>query len=229
MEPTQIYGVVAGGMLLSLFLYRSYLRISNWIQDRTLFYIFKYLIYPLFFRRRVFLGPVTRGRFTLVFVYWLGTAFCNVIGVKTWSQASSRAGVLSVLHLIPLLFSTRLSFAADLLGLSLKSYIRFHGVLGHMAFWQGLAHVLFQTTHNVFRIRDTLQFYGLLVFSSCIRSARLTFIRPPFLLLSSCCFSFADIPFTNSLKKHIFFWRLFWSSQSGNILRDRDSRAFTSL
>lgn len=167
MEPTQIYSIVAGGMLFSLFLYRSYSRISDWIQDRTIFYVFKYLIYPLFFRRRWFLDPITRWRFTLTFVYWLGTALCNVIGVKTWSQASNRAGVLSVLHLIPLLFSGRLSFAADLLGLSLKSYVRFHGVLGYMAFWQGLAHVLLQITHNVFRIRDSLQFYGLLVSVLC--------------------------------------------------------------
>lgn len=163
MDPTQIYGIVAGGMFLALFLYRTCSQISDWVQDRTVFYVFKYLVYPLLFRRRGLFGPITRWRAILIFVYWLGTFLCNVIGVKTLPQASKRAGVLSVLHLIPLLFSGRLSFAADLLGLSLRPYIRLHGLLGLMAFCQGLTHVLIHVTHNIFRITDAVQFSGLLV------------------------------------------------------------------
>ena len=97
-----------------------------------------------------------------------------MIEIKTLSEASKIAAVLSVLHLIPLLFSSRLSFAADLLGMSLKSDNGFHGLLGYMAFLQKLTHVLLQIIHNVFRIRDALQFFGLLIFALCFSSIRLT-------------------------------------------------------
>ena len=158
MEPTQIYAIVAGAMLCSLLLYRTCSRVSGWIQDRAIFYAFKYLIYPFFLRRRGFPDPITRWRVTLVSMCWLGTALCNVIEIKTLFEASKTAGVLSVLHLVPLLFSSRLSFAADLLGLSLKFYNGFHGLLGYLAFLQGLTHVPLQIIHNVFGLEMHCKF-----------------------------------------------------------------------
>ena len=163
MTPTQIYSIIAGGMLFALFSYRMSSMLSRWIQDRTIYLIFKHLIYPFLFRRRTFLQPFSRWRILLLVLYWSATTVCNVIGVETLAEAGTRAGVLSTIHIIPLMFSSRLSFAADLLGLSLHTYHALHGSIGFMAFVQGLIHVLIFVFHNTLQFRDSLQFYGFLV------------------------------------------------------------------
>ena len=163
MEPVQIYAITAGGLFVILLFYCASASISRWIQDRTLFYVFKYLIYPILVRRRRFFSPITRWQVLWTAVYWGLTAVCNVVGVNTVVQAGNRAGSLSVLHLIPLLFTGRLSFAASLLGLSWQSYVRLHSSVGVIAFLQGLIHTLIFITHNTFRLQDAQQFYGFLV------------------------------------------------------------------
>ena len=68
-------------------------------------------------KRHGFIGSLSRWRLLLTTVYWSETAVCNVVGVRTLAQAGTRASILSTIYLIPLLFSNRLSFAADILGL----------------------------------------------------------------------------------------------------------------
>ena len=168
MEPVQIYAITAGGVFVVLLLYCASSSISRWIQDRTLFYVFKYLIYPLLIQRRRCLAPFTRWQLLWTVIYWGLTLVCNLIGVRTMSQAGTRAGSLSVLHLIPLCFAGRLSVAADLLGLSWRTYVTLHSSIGVMAFLQALVHALIFVTHSVFLIHDTQQFYGLLVWQGSI-------------------------------------------------------------
>ena len=104
-----------------------------------------------------------RWRALLTLLYWLGTGACNIIGVRSLPEASNRAGTISIIHLIPLLFSDRLSFAADLLGLPLHSYLNLHGAMGFMTFVQGAIHILLFLLRNPLRTGNTVQFYGLLV------------------------------------------------------------------
>ena len=163
MDPTQIYGIAAGGILLALFLFGLSSVISLWIQNRTFFFVLKYLVYPLLWKRHGVLGSLSRWRFLLTIIYWSGTIVCNIAGVSTLAQAGTRAGILSTIHLIPLLFSDRLGFAADFLGLSLHSYLKFHGSIGFMAFIQALIHVLLFLFYNTFHSKEPIQFYGLLV------------------------------------------------------------------
>lgn len=163
MDPTQIYGITAGGMFLGLLSYRIFSIMSCWIQDRTLFLMLKYLVYPFIFRRRTFLQPFNRWRLLLLTLYWSATMTCNLIGIKSLAEAGTRAGVLSTLHIIPLTFSNRLSFVADLLGLSLHTFHALHGSIGFMAIVQALIHVLIFVLHNALRLRDPLHFYGFLV------------------------------------------------------------------
>ena len=167
MDPTQIYGITAGGILFVLFVFRLSSSISIWIQDRTFFLILKYLVYPLLWKRHGLIESVSRWRFLLTFVYWSGTAACNFTGVNTLAQVGTRAGILSTIHLIPLLFSNRLSFAADILGLSFQTYSKLHSSLGSMAFAQALLHVVIFFSRNPFHLKETLQFYGFLVSHHC--------------------------------------------------------------
>lgn len=170
MKPTQIYCIAAGGMFLTLFLYQLSSSISHWIQDRTVFYIFKYLIYLFIYKRRYLLPSMTRLRFTLLLIYWTDTAICNVVGVRTISQADSRAEVLFTINLISLFFADRLSFAADLFGLSLQTYIQVHDSIECMTIIQRLIHILIFITRNALHFKDSMQFYDFLI------SMRLPFV-----------------------------------------------------
>lgn len=126
MDPILIYGIAAGGVFTTCLLYCASSYISRWIQDRTLFYIFKYLVYPIIIRRTRLSSPIPRWHAILITVYWLGTAVCNLARVDTIMQAGNRAGALAVLHLIPLLYINRATMAADLLGISLQTFMRLH-------------------------------------------------------------------------------------------------------
>lgn len=163
MDPTHIYSLIVGSILLSIISYRLFQYISQWIQNRTVFFIFKYLIYPVVYHRRRFLNPITRWQFLLTLFYWIATATCNVFGIKSISEAGKRAATISIVHFIPLLLTDQLSFGADLLGLSLKTYSKIHGSLGLMAIIQSLIHILTYVTRNTFQIKDSFHFYGLLV------------------------------------------------------------------
>lgn len=163
MHPVQIYSFVLGGMLALLLFYQVSSSVLSWAQRRTIFYVFKHLVYPLFLKRHLLLGPTTRWETMLILLYWTGTAICNVIGVKSLPEAGLRAGSISVFHLIPLLLSDRLCFAADLFGLSPQLFRKCHTSLGLMATAQAIIHVAIFLSKNPFQVHRTTHFYGLLV------------------------------------------------------------------
>ena len=163
MDPVIIYGIIAGAISAILAIYRASSHISRWLQQRTLFYVFKYLIYPTFIRRRRFLGPFTRWRILCTLVHWIATAVCNVVGVRDLPQASSRAGSLATLHLVPLLFGNRLSFTADLLGLSLQTCVVLHKSIGIMAVIQASVHTILFFMRSTLTLQSSRHFWGLLV------------------------------------------------------------------
>lgn len=163
MDPVTIYGITAGGIAFLSIAYCVSSYVSRWIQDRTLFYIFKHLIYPILIQRNRISTPFSRWHAFLMVIYWSGTAACNLVGVGSIPQAGNRAGTLAALHLVPLLFTNRPSFAAGLLGISLQTYLKLHTSIGLMAFLQALIHIVIFLTRNVFHIGDMLQFYGFLV------------------------------------------------------------------
>ena len=169
MEPVKIYSLAAGGVFALAFVYCVSSSISRWIQNRTLFYILKYLIYPIFIRRTRLSGPFSRWRAILTIAYWIGTAACNLIGVKTIAQVGKRAGSLATLHLVPLLFASRASFAADLLGVSLQTFLSFHTTIGLMALVQSVVHTAIFFAHHTISFKEKIQFYGLLVSFSVIK------------------------------------------------------------
>ena len=73
-------------------------------------------------------------------VHWAGTIFCNVYGIHSISDAGQRAGNLALVHLAPLLATTQLSFASNLMGLSLTVTRSIHRAFGLMAAVQSAFH-----------------------------------------------------------------------------------------
>ena len=172
------------------FLYRVSSFISRWIQNRTLFYIFKYLIYPTLIRRSRFFDPLSPLHAIMISVYWLGTAACNVVGARTITQVGKRAGALATLHLIPLFFANRMSLVADLLGISLQTYLRLHKSIGIMALLQSLIHTSIYLSQHTVNLKDHMQFYGFLVSKIAIESV----ISCLSISLGCCRFCFTTAP-----------------------------------
>lgn len=142
MQPVLLYAIVVGGLLGSFFAYRASLGISDIVRSRLAALILKHLIYPFVFRRQRFLPPVTRLHILTQVLYWSGTVVCNFIGISDFPEASSRAGTLAIFHFIPLMLGSRLSFAADLLGLPYRTFIHLHSSVGLMAVVQSTLHVV---------------------------------------------------------------------------------------
>lgn len=169
-------------------------------------------------RRSRLSSPISRWHALLLFMYWSGTAICNVVGVDTMTQASSRAGSLATLHLIPLLFTNRLSFAADLLGLSLQTYLSLYTSMGLMALVQSLIHTVIFFTHNPINLREDLQLYGFIVrsrisqrafniFTNCERALLLSprWYRSPY-------FERRFLKFVRKCTMLLLYWSPIWYS-----------------
>lgn len=166
MNPVQIYSIAAGGILGLLLIFQASSIISTWIQKRTLFYVLKYVVYPVFLRRRSLIGPIGRWHGLLIFLYWASTAVYNVLGVVSLPEAGIRAGSISVFHLIPLLLSDRLGLAADLLGLTSQSIQKCHTSVGLMAIVQGIIHVVIIFRYKTISFQEPSHLFGLMV---CLR------------------------------------------------------------
>lgn len=163
MDPSRAYAIAAGGLFLLILLYRLTTRILSFIRSRTVFFLLKHFIYPYVFRRHRFMELVTREQFILQVVYWCATAACNFIRVNTMAQASARAGTLSVINLIPLLFAGKLSIAADLFGVSLRGFYGLHRSVGFMVVVQGLVHISILLKEKMVSVHAPYQIYGILV------------------------------------------------------------------
>jgi hypothetical protein len=74
--------------------------------------------------------------------HWGITAFYNVFRVRTISQASTRAGQLGLLHMIPLLSPMQTVLSSHALDISLTTAEYIHITLGSMAVVQGCLHCI---------------------------------------------------------------------------------------
>lgn len=159
-----IYTYVAAGILLLLLLQRYVLRICKAVFNPRLFILFsRHLVLPYLFRRRGFLGPISRLRAGLHVLHLGGTLTCNIFGVHDISAARSRAGSLAVLHLIPLLFVPNLNLAAEIFGISLSVYHHLHRALGWMTVLQTALHVAFAVHRVTIDLNDRAQQHGFMV------------------------------------------------------------------
>lgn len=68
-DPVPIYSIAAGGVVIVCLLYYTSSYISHWIQDRILFYIFKYLVYPIIIRRTRLSSLISRWHAILMTLY----------------------------------------------------------------------------------------------------------------------------------------------------------------
>lgn len=177
MDPTQIYALCIGAVGFLLIAHRlscclhiyslpfravTYLRFP-WPSIQL--FLFKHFAYPFLYRRPRVLASMTRLGAILRVAYWALTATCNLYKAGTLAEVGGRSASLAVITLVPLLLTGRLSLVADLLGISLRSYVRIHGTMGIMACVQALIHILISIKVRGFSLDNFQHLYGLLVWS----------------------------------------------------------------
>jgi hypothetical protein len=151
-DPIIIYIYVFAGLVAALYL-QQYLkfilhpRLTSPIGP-VAGPIIRHLVLPFLLRRRSLWGPVTRLQAILHVLHFAGTIVCNIIGVPGLAGFRSRAGLLAILHLLPLTVIPQLSLGSAFFHISLQTYRKLHTSFGIMAIFQSVLHVIFaiQTT-----------------------------------------------------------------------------------
>jgi len=162
MESTQLYAIAAGGILSIIILYHFCNYLVQLASEHALVFCLKHLFYPFMLARHRFVGPWTRSSAVKQCLFWALTAFCTVFRTSTLADAGTRAGMLSMINMIPLYSGLHLSFVADLLGVSVRAYTRIHGSLGVMTGALALFHAVVAVTGGRSTSQDT-NIYTLMV------------------------------------------------------------------
>jgi hypothetical protein len=139
MDITQIYAMAIGGFFGLLLALRTITSLVRILQPYML--LVKHFFYPLVLRRHRFFGPWTRAQVFCHLFYLTINLFCSTYQVSTVQEAGDRAGVLSLINIMPTCLGWHLSFISDILGLSLLAYRHIHASTGAMSVFLGLFHV----------------------------------------------------------------------------------------
>ncbi|KAF2672904.1 cell surface metalloreductase [Microthyrium microscopicum] len=132
MDVTQAYAIAAGCGLFCLLLFRTRHLMKSLLKTVEL-RTSQFLIYPQLVRRHRYLGPWSWAGLLVPAGYIAVNMFCVGFKASSLRVASLRAADLALINLIPAFASLHLNFPADVLGLTLKTYRRFHRVLGAMS------------------------------------------------------------------------------------------------
>jgi hypothetical protein len=169
LTSTVIYAITICAIFVGLLLLRfvpigSFIStVRRFFQNHVPLFLLREIVYPLLYRRFRFLAPITRLRALALVTYASVTVVFNIIGVHTATEASIRAGWLSVTNLIPLFASARLAMAANALGLPLREAFAVHTAAGSMVIAQAAIHIYLQLRNSRFRWDNSVSFYGVLV------------------------------------------------------------------
>ena len=164
MDVTDIYAIAAGGLYGIILFVNFVTRSISFLRTYLSVIILRHVIYPFFLRRHRVLGPWTRSSVLLHTFYWAGTIFCGSFGASNFATAAARAGILSLINMIPLYSGFHLSFVADMLGISLKSYRHLHGSIGRMIGALTIFHVVVNVAQDVqFSSQTPTKLWGLIV------------------------------------------------------------------
>lgn len=168
MNANQVYAIVIASIFCVLLLINSRRWITHIVRFLSII-ISKHLIYSYALRRHRYIGPWSRASILVHLVYIAGNIACFSLEINEsslqfspLSQASLRAGTLSLVNLIPLFAGPHLSTVADLLGLTLDTFRQIHRSAGVMTVLLAILHVLMAVSaqlpfalnlhHNLFAI-----------------------------------------------------------------------------
>jgi hypothetical protein len=169
-NPLNIYFIILGGTLLLMSLYRLYIIFSRSFAWRIRFFLFKYCFYPLVFGKR------SRAWVFFQLIYWSGTFLCDFLATHGLRDIGNRAANIAIVNLILLVISGRPALIADILGISLFSYIEIYRTVACMALVQAAIHIGVSVHAAGWHPKTSLQIYGLLVGKDLMNCNPLTII-----------------------------------------------------
>lgn len=192
MDIIQGYAIAAGGAFSIAALVHLLPYILQ-VATHVSFSISKHLTYRYVLRRHWILGPWTRAGVVVQLVYVAVNIFCASFRAPTIADVGLRAGTLAVVNMIPLFATPHLAFAADWIGMSLRTIHIVHRSAGFMTFFLGLLHVIVASASNVsLRLdvsRDLFAFIvwvpPLIYISLTEKLGRIAALRPYSALVSS--------------------------------------------
>ncbi len=148
MDVSQVYAIVIGGIFCVLLLLNGLPWIARLVRYLSRV-MSKHMIYRYVLHRHRLLDPWSRAGVLLHLMYIAGNITCLSLGlshtnvqISTFSQAGLRAGILSVVNLIPLFAGPHLDLLADLLGLNLNTVRQIHRSIGVMTVLLVVFHVM---------------------------------------------------------------------------------------
>jgi hypothetical protein len=141
MDISQAYASIIGGSFCLLLLINSPPLIVRFVRYLSPL-VSKHLIYRYVLHQHRLLSPWSRAGVLVQLIYIVGNIFCFSFQASTILQAGLRAGILSIINLIPLFAGPHLSTLADLLGVTLSTFLQIHRSAGVMAVLLAVFHVL---------------------------------------------------------------------------------------
>jgi hypothetical protein len=131
MDALIIYAITAGALLLALVFIRVLRSLSQWKSPIRVF-ISRHFIYPYVISRHTLWGPWNPVGIFVHLIYATVNSILVFFRRTSLENVGRRAGALSLINMIFLLGAGHLSYAADLLGVSLRGYLRIHRATGWM-------------------------------------------------------------------------------------------------
>jgi ferric-chelate reductase len=116
----------------------------------------KHLTYPYLLGHHYLYGPWTRFEFLAYSLYVTVNVFCLCFPSWSASEVGQRARTLSLVNLIFLFAGAHLSFVADILGVSLRTYRALHRAAGWMTAVLSAVHAALMANQKSFSLPDTV-------------------------------------------------------------------------
>jgi len=139
MEISSFYTLAAGGILVIIITICVISCFINFLSEpSTQFWLFKNFIY---LRLYLFIS-VPRYKALLQAIYITRIILSNIIGVNTLKDASIRAARLLLANFILLFFSNHLGYTAYIIGVPLRSMVRFHGLIAIIAVIESIFYIV---------------------------------------------------------------------------------------
>lgn len=146
LDPTTIFVACLYSCFLILFIIKNVIPLILTAFTAFILCPVKAVGYCFIVNRHSLFGPFTVASVFLQFIYISCNIISLVYGANSLAQAASRAGTLCLANLAPLFLAMHLGFLADIFGLSLETYQRFHSLCGLMAIGHAICHAVISLT-----------------------------------------------------------------------------------
>lgn len=163
MDASLIYAIIVGGLLILLTLQHVASSFFIFFQPQLSAWVLRHLVWPVMLSRRRFTPRITRFDVVSQICYWSITAIFNTVGLSSLFDAGLRAGLLAVFQMVSLMAGNRLSFTADMMGLSYRGLRYIHHTMGLMAVVQATGHIFLMIRVHRPDLRGVREQFGLLV------------------------------------------------------------------